>query len=474
VPGWFTALESRVWTPLAGGAQMPAAWQRGDRLAEAVPGPPYFDNLGPRFLTAGWNGACVDPDGMEMILALNGGHSARQENDVYALDLGSESPGWRMIAESTPAADADSGSPMLSRSRVLDNEGRQYLAPMLVPGWTIDGPHPGIAFDDRDPDLRKIRRRPRTLHTCSHYHYSNGRAWFPIMNSWDRGTGDTSLVKLSLDVAGLRRDASLGKWRYGDPGPWQYLGTIREQTSGGMDSYGFGVAALDSSTGRIWYVGQKSTTYWSMETLGEHAGSHAFYRDGPREKDLSSSAGAIATGIAVDSGRVTSLFVMLEQGSHRVWILDTGRAGSGDGWSVVEPENASRMEWAHNLRRIVPDYVGHAAAYGMVYFAPGKCFLAYNCDQLPDRAAVRVMRIPFRRDGTFDPNGKWAWSEARLGSHGPDENNPTARGIGGGGGSYTRFNCVPDFAGTGNALLVHLSHFDRPTWVCRLPADAFT
>jgi hypothetical protein len=473
-PRWFAALPRRVWTPLAGGEQMPAAWQRGNRLAEAVPPPPYFDNLGPRFLTAGWNGACVDPDGMEMMLALNGGHSARQENDAYALDLGSEAPGWRMIVESTPASDATSGAPLLSRSRVVDDAGRQYLAPMRVPGWTLDGPHPGIAFDDRDPDLSRIRRRPRTLHTCSHYHYSNGRVWFPIMNSWDRGTGDTSLVKLSLDVAGLRANPKLAKWRHADLGPWQYLGAIREQVSGGMDSYGFGVAALDRTTGKLWYVGQKSTSYWSMETRGSAAGSHTFYDDAPRSKDLSSSAGAIATGIRTDEGRATCLFVMLEQGSHRVWILDTGRAGRGDAWSVVEPVNASSLEWAHSLRKVAPDYAGHTAAYGMVYFEPGKCFLAYNCDQIPDRAAVRVLRIPLRSDGTWNPHGDWVWSESRLGGPGPDLNNPTARGIGGGGGSYTRFNSVPDFAGTGDALLLHLSHFDRPTWVCRLPADAFT
>ena len=107
------------------------------------------------------------------------------------------------------------------------------------------------------------------------------------------------------------------------------------------------------------------------------------------------------------------------------------------------------MQWSHNLQKVVPGYVGYPAAYGMVYHAPGKCFLAYNCDQLPDRAAVRVLSMPFRSDGTYDPRGRWRWSEVRLGAVGPDENNPTARGIGGGGGSYTRFNCHPGFRGHG-------------------------
>jgi hypothetical protein len=442
-------------------------------LAEAVPPPPYFNEYGPRFLTAGWNGACVDTDHLEMIVALNGGHSARQENDAYALNLASEVPGWRRLVESTPIRDPSSGKEFFTRGQLTDPDNQPYQSPLLVPGWVLDGPQPDIKFNDRHPDLRLVRRRPRSLHTCSHYHYSDGKVWYPIMNSWDRGTGDTSLVKLALDVASLRRDPALGRWRYGDPGPWQYLGTIPEQTSGRTDAYGFGVAALDRSTGKLWYAGQKTSTYWSMDTLGPNAGAHQFFADAPREKDFSSSAGSIAHDVRMSSGSPTSLFVIMEQGTYRVWVLDTRLAGTGKAWIAVEPVNSSAMQWSFNLQKVEPGYVGYPAAYGMVYHAPGRCFLAYNCDQLPDRAVVRVLKIPYRSDGTYDPRGEWRWSEARLGSVGPDENNPTP-GIGGGGGSYTRFNCLPNFGGTPDSLLVHLSQYDRPTWVCRLPHGAFT
>lgn len=473
VPGWFDSLKPMHWAPLAGGPSMGENWQRGDRLAEAVPPPPYFRNYGPRYLTAGWNGACVDPDGLEMIVALNGGHAARQENDAYALSLGDEVPGWRQILEATPAVDPESGVAYLSRDPIQDSRGTNYESPLLLPGWTLDGPHPGIPFDDRDPDLLRVRRRPRTLHTCSHYHFSNGRVWYPIMNSWDRGTGDTSLVKLALDVDALRRDPALGQWRYGEIGPWQYLGAIREQNAGATDAFGFGVAALDSSTGKIWYAGQRTVTYWSLDTAGSLAGQHSFYSDAPVGKDLSSSAGAIAHGVPMPDGRSTSLFVMMEQGSYRLWVLDTSLAGSGRAWSVVEPENADDMTWASGLHKLVPGYRGYPAAYGMVYEDSSKSFLAYNCDQLPDRASVRVLRIPRHQDGAYDARGRWRWEEVRLGDVGPDENNPGAGGIGGGGGSYTRFNCLANFAGSGESLLVHLSRHDRPTWVCRLPTKAF-
>ena len=482
-PAWFQALEPFRWTAVAGGPSMSGDWQGGDRLAEVVPPGPYFGNWGPRYLTAGWNGACVDTGNREMIVALNGGHAAWQYNDAYALDLNADVPSWRRIVDGTPEVDPSNGrryydaynnkslepSPDGYQDKVLDPNGLAYLRPLLVPGWLGDGPQPLIAHSDRSPNLGLVVRRPRTLHTCSHYHYSNGRVWYPIMNAWNHGTGLTSLVKLALDVDALRQNPALKNWSYADLGPWRYLGTISEQTSGDTDAFGFGVAALDRSTGKIWYVGQRAPSYWSMDTLGPAAGQHAYFNDAPREKDLRASGGAIAHALPVAGGGAISLFVMMEVGTYRLWVFDISKAGTGKGWSVVSPENAGSFEWAAGLKAVEPGYSGYPAAYGMVYHEPSRCFFAYNCDQMPNRAALRKLSIPLRKDGTYDPQGTWAWSEIGLGGQAPAVNNPTSGSIGGGGGSYTRFNIFPDFAGTGEALLVHLSQFDEATSVCKLP-----
>jgi len=437
-------------------------------------------------LTAGWNGACVDTDNAEMIIALNGGHAAWQYNDAYALALGSESPGWRRIVDATPEMDPRDGRRYYDAAnnatgasgadgyidRVLDPSGQNYSRPFVVPGWLNDGPQPAILAGEKKPDLSRVFRRPRTLHTCSHYHYSNGRIWYPIMNAWNQGSGLTSLVKLALDVDAVRRDPSLKAWRYGSPRPWQYLGVISEQTGGDTGEFGFGVGALDPSTGRVWYVGQKTSNYWSLETLGGSAGNHQFFSDAPRGKDLRSSAGNIAHGVRVASGGVTSLFVLMEIGTHRLWILDISKAGSGSAWSVVEPVNGSRYEWAYGLKKVSSGYAGHPAGYGMVFHEPSQSFLAYNCDQLPNRSVLRRLAIPLHSDGTYDPKGDWVWSEIACSGQAPATNNPRAGNIGGGGGSYTRFNILPDFCGSGQALLVHLSHFDQPTFVCKLESMA--
>ncbi len=419
-----------------------------------------------------------------MIIALNGGHAAWQYNDAYALDLGSDVPAWRRIVDATPEVDPKDGRRYYDAvnnessepvpdgyiDKVVDQNGIAYSRPIKVPGWLSDGPHPNILYSDRSPDVSRILRRPRTVHTCSHYHYSNGRVWYPIMNAWNQGSGLTSLVKVALDVNALRTNPSLKEWRYANPAPWSYIGTISEQTGGDTGAFGFGVAALDPASGKIWYAGQRTSSYWSMDTRGNSAGQHAFYDDSPREKDIRSSAGAIAHGLAQAGGGTTSLFVMMEIGTLRLWVLDISKAGTGQGWSVVAPKNASNFEWAAALKLVEPNHAGHSAAYGMVYHAPSKAFLAYNCDQLPNRAVVRKLSIPLRSDGTYDPAGSWAWTEMALGGQAPAVNNPTSANIGGGGGSYTRFNIFPDFAGNGEALLVHLSHYDQPTSVCKLPS----
>lgn len=486
VPSWFRSLEPNRWLSVAAGPKGSRSPQSGDRLAEVVPAGPYFGNYGPRYLTAGWNGACVDTDNMEMIVALNGGHAAWQYNDAYALSLASELPAWRRIVDSTPEVDPSTGRHYYDAvnhesgdavpdgfiDRVLDPSGATYARPFVVPGWLNDGPQPQIAASDRAPDLGKILRRPRTLHTCSHYHYSNGRVWYPIMNAWNQGSGLTSLVKLALDVDGLRQNPALKAWRYGDLGPWRYLGVISEQTGGDTADFGFGVAALDASTGKIWYAGQKTSTYWSMDTRGASAGQHRFYSDAPRTKKLSSSAGSICHGIRLASGETTSLFVMLEVGTYRVWVLDTSKAGSGDAWTVIEPANAEKFEWAAELKKVEPSFTGYTAAYGMVYETNSSSLLAYNCDQLPNRSTLRRLSIPSHADGTYNPQGNWTWSEILMAGDPPSPNNPGAGNIGGGGGSYTRFNIIPDFGGTGESLLIHLSHFDQATSVCKFVAGA--
>jgi hypothetical protein len=419
-----------------------------------------------------------------MIIALNGGHAAWQYNDAYSLSLGADVPAWRRMVDSTPEVDPAGGQryfdaynntsgqrgPDGYMDKVLDPSGATFARPLVVPGWLGDGPQPQIRATDRLPDLNKILRRPRTLHTCSHYHYSNGRVWYPIMNSWNQGSGLTSLVKLSLDVDAVRRDPALKNWRYGSVAPWRYLGVISEQNGGDTSEFGFGVGALDPSTGKIWYVGQRTSSYWSMETRGQAAGQHRFYRDAPRDKDLRSSAGSICHGIPVADGVTTSLFVMMEVGTYRLWVLDISKAGTGEAWSVVNPVGASKYEWAAGLSGVVPRHSGYTAAYGMVFHQLSASFLAYNCDQLPNRATLRKLTIPTGSGGVYDPKGDWVWSEINVGGDAPGTNNPRAGNIGGGGGSYTRFNIFPDFCGTGEALLVHLSHFDQATHVCKLPA----
>ena len=45
-----------------------------------------------------WNGAVVDQDQRELIFPANGGHNDSDDNAVYGLNLGTETPAWRVLA----------------------------------------------------------------------------------------------------------------------------------------------------------------------------------------------------------------------------------------------------------------------------------------------------------------------------------------------------------------------------------------
>lgn len=106
-PTWFTALPERTWTKIAAGAPGTADWQKGNRISDVVPLPPYQGNQSPNDIIQAGNGAAVDQGNKSMLLVANGGHSGYQGNESYELQLNQAVPGYRRLTEPTPFADLD-------------------------------------------------------------------------------------------------------------------------------------------------------------------------------------------------------------------------------------------------------------------------------------------------------------------------------------------------------------------------------
>jgi hypothetical protein len=371
-----------------------------------------------------------------------------------------------------------------------------------VPGYLNDGvggpygTHPDLLYSDPNPDLAKLAatgRRPKTAHTCSHYYYANGKVWFAFHNAWNAGTGPSSAAKLYLDRAGLKSGTVKKEWVQGKLGPWGYAGPIHEIPMGAevSSSMAFGTGAIDRKTGLIWYIGAGTRSFWAMNTVD---GSHTFYKEAKPIVTRNPSGISAIGHVSVAGGGTRTLWVHLISafggsgkwtGTNDVLVADiTGAApASPPAWSL-KPTNGGEFEWAYHRAKEDPTWPksagGHSqpcSAWGLVWHAPSRAFLAYNPDQIQkqglttrdaqSRSVIRKLAVPMV-DGVYDPAGRWIWSEVDLGPLAPDTVNPGAANTGGGGGSYTRFNILPNFDGQGNALLIHFSMYDKPVYLAKI------
>jgi len=282
-------------------------------------------------------------------------------NDAWALSLGSDKPSWALIGHPTPVYRNDTdnnrtpytdaytsppegtaGPPVRKPDgfddRMYDRNGNQFgfssgtakYGGRRVPGYLNDGvggpygPHPDLLYSDPNPDLGKLAatgRRPKTAHTCSHYHCADGKVWFAFHNSWNTGTGPSSAAKLYLDRAGLKNGTVKKEWEQGKLGPWGYVGPIHEIpiSASVSSSFAFGTAAIDRKTGLIWYIGASTRSFWAVNTTD---GSHTYFNEA--KPTLTKNASAIsAIGHVPAAGG----------GTRTLWLHLLGAHGGPGKWS---------------------------------------------------------------------------------------------------------------------------------------------
>jgi len=502
-PQWFDDMDADTWYSIADGSD-DGTWQGGTSLYQSVPNiTTEYDDL-----CMNNNGGTVALDYREFILALNGGHSGNYANDAYALALNSNQPGWYQVVEPTPEQYTDIRiTPATPAGNYhtpaafpadgitdypIDSQSYGLAQPFFVPAIYSDGSAPVYTRDVSNKvlpgtfDHTVINCHPKSLHTNNHTHYHNGKVWWPIMNAPNSGSGPTHLHKLSLDFQGIKNNPSLSTWAFGTLGPWQYHGPITGWPTNSIATGpgDFGTAALDRTTGLIWYRGQNTDRYWAMETTGASAGSHHYFTGAPSPHQLSSNGSAICH-LTDTGGNPVTLWVMMEADSSTpsfyIKIADvTAAPGSTPTWTRQVPLNTDSYEWAYGIKnfRVPPDptFAGYAMGYGMVWHAPSQCFLVYNCDQMPHlvdnvtaSASIRKLSPPLV-NGQYNAAGQWSWSEVTLSSinGAPEVLLPSKGTAGGGASSHSRFNIFPDFDGLGNALIIHQSRYDAPTWVAKI------
>ena len=314
--------------------------------------------------------------------------------------------------------------------------------------------------------IRNLRCRPLTMHTCSHYHYHNGKVWYPFANSVSWNPSHAGVLALNMNQ--IRSNPGYYRaWRFDDPAPWEWIGINGPSFA---QAHWFGVAAVDRLAGKVYYTGQSSDTIFQLDTttetltritMSELAG-----------KSRSSGCSQIAQ---IGSSRY---WVILGTASKEIYVINITNPGSLAYVGTFAWDAPVNYQWSLARQTNVPSGT-LSAAWGLAWHTKSQKFLLYNCDSLNEdpnggRQQIRVLTPPLVA-GELDTSPGATWAASRFlpapgglgSSQFPDLNNLSSN-IGGGGGSYTRFGIIENFAESGDDLLVQFSRWDSPMWVVKL------
>lgn len=97
-PDWWLALSDRVWKKIARGTGTGSDGGNTIYQARPVPAP---SGISPSPYVFSYSGGCVDQERGELLVH-GGGHGDYAGNEVYALNLRSETPGWSRLVDPSP------------------------------------------------------------------------------------------------------------------------------------------------------------------------------------------------------------------------------------------------------------------------------------------------------------------------------------------------------------------------------------
>jgi hypothetical protein len=509
---WFDSLAPLTWLPIAAGPErtdLPSG-QRGARLDQVtytnthvwptgyVGKPGIYGS--PNNYCQNSNGAAVDPVNGEVFLVSNGGHGGYMGNETMRLRLRTATPAWERFVESTPpdylppsGVNPDTGN----EGAFWSLESHTYKAL----GWHcyLDGPQHTVPVT-----TGPVFRRPAAAHTSSLPTYSEGKVWFSILNSTNLNGGISSAAKYALNVQSVRDNPALKNWTYGDIRPWEFHGM---RTDGGAEDTQaymmFSGSVLDPATGRIWtpYSAESSAPrrILMMETRGANAGRHQCFNHSTSFQVGPGNCPRIIT-VTDTTGATKKLLVTLSTKRYNVdvkryiLVIDLSLLESQPitysgipSYNCVtqhEVQEPTQLRW-HNSEaltattpRDLPGTWGPGAGWGLIHHAPSKAFFAFNCDQSVDfdrvrRGALRKLSIPYDLQGRYDPvNFQWQWTEVGINTNGgvnvPSTCSPTGFITG---GSWSRFNVIPQFDGI-NDLVIAVNSYNTATSVMKLSPQA--
>ena len=445
-PNWFVNLPFRTWTELAGGAGASSDWQRGARLTDVAPVPTPGSVIGDAYdkdvgaIVNNWTGFVVDQDRGHLISAAAGGHWGYMGNEVYRLDLHSQTPGWARVLDPTP--DVYEGKPLLSSRGFGSNPFKQ----------DIDSPEAMTHYDWSGPTGRaspKPYGRLRPLHNYNTFQFANGRVWVCPP------TGANGQC-FALDYDGIANGTVPKEWSL-SANPWTHIGKIGGRVvNAGAANFTGTPTVLDTKRNRLWGFLRYYGVAWSVDVSpGVLAQSRiAYFKDG-----------AFSLGGLYDNSEcwavycedldiiVMSIWTVDNVGTARLAVFNAASMPS-DSWTVA-PGNVPLFGSA------TTDDPGSPAprnrkGYGAVYDKRTRSILVYDPQGIVE-GKIATLKVPDN-----PRTGLWQWSLRPAAASSVAVQTAAAWQ-----GAFSKFNVIRDM-GNGQACLVAATREDGPTYVYKL------
>lgn len=447
-PAWFANMPERTWTAIAGGNGMSTDWQQGSRLADVAPVPVPGILIGgdslkdAEAITNNWTGFVVDGDRGHLMSVASGGHWGYMGNEVYALNLKNDHPGWSRVLDPTP--DKYNGKILLSNPQYGYNPFNQDLdSPQALTYGDWSGP-----TGDASP---KPYGRMRAIHSYNTLQYANGRVWACPPSGFNGNC-------FALDYDGIVNGSVPKEWSL-SVNPWTSFGALGGRlTWAGSSLFGTTPTVLDSKRNRLWGFARYYGVAWSVDvSYGALSQSRlAYFPDGSFKLggvyDNSECWAVYCEDLDII---VMSLWQIDGKSTASVAVFNAASMPS-DSWSV-SPLNVPVFGSATTDDEGVSER-RNRKGYGAVYWKAGRSILVYDPQGIAG-GQIAALKIPDNpRSGT------WEWSLL----------SPMARSVNvepaaGWQGAFSKFNIVEDM-GNGQSCLVAATRESGPTYVYKLPA----
>lgn len=414
-PAWFENLADLTWTPIAGGSSYAGStFQKGATLADNTPSPLPPGGDGIQGIIKAWNGACsIQSTGQAVhLIVCEGGHNAYYGNEIYALDLMVEQPGWSRIWGPTPNAQLNTSNISYNEAHVSNLDG----SPRTAHGWN------------------------------SRIGTKNGRLFITETSASPTGEWTTDLW--SIDYNDLNGDADASKW--------MYHGRLWTTIPGGSPGSTFGFQAAP-----MCYDPIADKIFYNAEYIAASPSDSLRVVDCPAI--VASGAQSTAGNQTPNTDLVNPNVINANDFSNAWSFIATAASPRAMVIGAFDTGNLYVMNAESPGTFVTKSITLNAVRGGGGYNPTYNAVVVAGWGEGAVDTNIYVLSLP--ADPVSAAAGSFSWATHACAGSIPKLTLS--------GGVYSKMQYYPNMGNGDGLMVVHVDDVDQPTMVCKVPASIF-